>query len=170
MCTTRVARSGQRPFNLGLSQRSRGGPALVSPRSRVTVSPAIRAVKAASGGGTSAIPHACSRPAERAGGGPSGTRTRDPRLAKAVLSQLSYRPPTPNVSDPRPGALGGSQRSHSARADEETRLWWLAAIHNRVGRAPRLRTADVPGRASVCPTRPTGLAQRASNPAGTELA
>ena len=29
---------------------------------------------------------------ERTGGGPKGIRTPDPRLAKAVLYQLSYRP------------------------------------------------------------------------------
>ncbi len=99
-------------FNVGLSQRSRGGPAVVSPREPSYCSTPPRAGQHSrvddNGGGIR--------------GGDEGTRTPDPLLAKEVLSQLSYIP-TARASYPAPAtrskALSETQRfGRRARAPD----------------------------------------------------
>ena len=92
-----VRRHGVRiRFNVGLSQRTRGGPAAVSPRElgyfitrlrtgqhdRFGVDATRRTGRIAQLFGSE----------KRGDGGDEGTRTPDPLLAKEVLSQLSYIP------------------------------------------------------------------------------
>jgi hypothetical protein len=101
----RAQRSGDRS-NVGLSQRTRGRPAAVSPRE-----PFYDSTGRVGGQGDQP-----SMSLRRTGGGDEGTRTPDPLLAKEVLSQLSYIPATERMVSAMVVRVKAPQRKTTVRS------------------------------------------------------